>query len=154
MLRTYANLRRVAVVDVLRARVQQCLTARHQKPADLAKALGRKSSWATNFLKGRNGVPLATVDLIADALEVEASSLFDAAMTLAVTPAAQTRDDVTARPSTEAQRSMLTPAQMELVKLAEAVKPEDATDAYDLLADYIAVRRRRLHEGTSTEGSS
>lgn len=65
------------VADVLRARVNQVLAEQRKTPAELARAMRRKSSWFSNFMNGRNNMPLATVDRIAEALQVDGCSLFD-----------------------------------------------------------------------------
>lgn len=56
---------------VLPQRVRTLLAARGQKPADVARAVGKSPSWASLVLAGKRDIPLLMVDAVARFLEVE-----------------------------------------------------------------------------------
>ena len=61
---------------VLRERVREIMHAKHLTPSALAKHMGQSAAWASQFLGGRNSVPVKSLGMIAAFLETPVADLF------------------------------------------------------------------------------
>jgi hypothetical protein len=112
----------VKAEDVLRTRVAQLLGLRRQTQAEFARGIHRSGAWVSDFLAGKVGTSLATVDLMANHLGVNSASLFDETIMARTEALAEPLPNGhSSQPLADAANGLGTPADEELAQMLRDV---------------------------------